>query len=123
MPTSHQRLGAAILALATAACGAHNVATAGLPRAGPEGYAIVQVENDNIRDMRIYVRPHGGAQRFRLGTANGMETTVLKIPRTMTTGVTELVFEISPIAGGGSAFSQKITVNQGEAIELRIPPD
>lgn|SRR4026208_77125 len=89
---------------------------------GPEGYGVVTVENQNIRDMRVYVRPNAGGARFRLGTANGLETTTFKIPRTMTTGVTEMVFELVPLGGGGSQFSQKITVNQGEELVLRIPP-
>jgi hypothetical protein len=93
-----------------------------VPPPGPEGYAVVRVENQNIRDMRIYVRPGGGGSRFRLGTANGLETTQLKIPRTMVTGVTDLVFEITPIGGGGSSFSERITAAPGEEIVLRIGP-
>jgi hypothetical protein len=111
----------AALAGATLACGGNRVQS--MPEAsGPEGYATVRVENQNIRDMKIYVRPGTGASRFRLGTANGMETTMLKIPRTWVTGITELTFEISPIAGSGSAFSEKITANPGEEIVLRIGP-
>ena len=120
MLKTHHILTAA-LAGATLACGGNRVQP--LPEAnGPEGYANVRVENQNIRDMKIYVRPGTGAGRFRLGTANGMETTVLKIPRTWVTGITELTFEITPIAGGGSAFSEKITASPGEEIVLRIGP-
>lgn len=115
---------AALATLVAAGCGGRNRSDGLAPDAnlGPEGYGIVQVENQNIRDMRIYVRPGAGGSRFRLGTANGLETTRLKIPKTMVTGVTELVFEISPLGGGGSQFSQKITASPGEEIVLRIPP-
>ena len=114
----------ALAALLALGCGGRNRSDALAPDAnlGPEGYGVVQVENQNIRDMRIYVRPGAGGARFRLGTANGLETTRLKIPKTMVTGITELVFEISPLGGGGSQFSQKITAGPGEEIVLRIPP-
>ena len=120
MPKSRFIVQAALATLIVAGCGGHNRTEASL---GPEGYGVVRVENQNIRDMRIYVRPGAGGARFRLGTANGLETTTLKIPRTMVTGVTELTFEVTPLGGGGSQFSQKITANPGEEIILRIPPN
>lgn len=113
---SHPVLQAAILVIAMAGCGG-NRAESGL---APDETATVQVENDDIRDMRIYVRPGAGGSRWRLGTATAMGTTSLKIPRTMVTGITELVFEIAPLGGGRSQFSQRITVNSGEQIVLRI---
>ena len=116
---SHHILCAAFTTLVLSGCGGQKPAET-VP--GPEGYGTVRVENNNIRDMRIYVRPGAGGSRFRLGTANGLETTLLKIPRTMVTGVTELVFEITPIGGGGSSFSERITANAGEEIILRIGP-
>lgn len=88
---------------------------------GAEGYGTVQVENHNIRDMRVYLRPVGGGARYRLGTANALETTALKIPMTMIAGITELVFEVTPL-GGGSQFSERVTVNPGDEIVLRIGP-
>ena len=117
MFTRHQFLAIALAAVALPGCGRNSAQT----NPGPEGFATVRVENDNFRDMRVYVRPGAGGARYRLGTANGMEVTVLKIPRTMTTGITELTFEIQPMGGGGSQFSQKITVGGGEEIVLRIP--
>jgi hypothetical protein len=120
MLKTHYLLTAAF-ATAALACGGNRVQS--LPEAsGPEGYATVRVENQNIRDMRIYVRPGSGASRFRLGTANGLETTSLKIPRTWVTGITELTFEVSPLGGGARSFSEKITANPGEEIVLRIGP-
>jgi hypothetical protein len=110
---------AALATLVVAGCGGN---VSDVPPPGPEGYAVVKVENQSIRDMRIYVRPGAGGSRFRLGTANGLETTMLKIPKSMVTGVTELVFEINPLGGGGSSFSEKITASPGEEILLRIAP-
>ncbi len=114
-------LTAALATVTVVACGG-NPPPVPEPPGGAEGYATVRVENQNLRDMRIYVRPGAGGSRFRLGTANGMETTMLKIPRTWVTGITELTFEISPIAGSGSSFSEKITASPGEEIVLRIGP-
>jgi len=118
MLKSHNVLQAALAAVVLTGCG-------GSPRTetvpGPEGYGTVRIENQNIHDMRVYVRPGGGGARFRLGTAPALETTTLKIPKTMVAGITELVFEITPL-GGGSQFSEKVTVNQGDEIVLRIGP-
>jgi hypothetical protein len=124
MLKTHHIMTSALATLAITACGGGNRATTDTAPApgGTEGYAVVRVENQNIRDMRIYVRPGAGGSRFRLGTANGLETTLLKIPRTMVTGVTDLTFEITPLGGGGSQFSEKITANPGEEIVLRIGP-
>ena len=57
-----------------------------------------------------------------IGTANGLQATTLKIPRTLVTGVTDLTFEIVPIGGGRPSFSQKVTVSPGEQVVLRISP-
>ena len=118
---SRHILQVALVTMAAASCGGSYRTEEGLPPADAQGYATVRIENENISDMRIYVRPNSTGSRFRLGTANGMETTTLKIPRSFVTGVTQLLFEISPISGGGSQFSQTITVNPGDEIVLRIP--
>lgn len=115
----HRILQAAIATLVVTGCGGN---PSEAPPPSPEGYAALRVENNNIRDMRIYVRPGAGAARFRLGTANALETTVLKLPKTMVTGVTDLTFEIVPLGGGGSQFSERVTAHPGEEILLRISP-
>jgi hypothetical protein len=109
----------ALATLVVAGCSAN---TSEAPPPGPEGYANVRVENQSTQDMRIYVRPGGGGSRFRLGTVVGLQTVVLKIPRTMVTGVTDLVFEIDPLSGARSSFSERITARPGEEIVLRIGP-
>jgi len=121
MIKTYHILTAMFAGITVAACGGNPPPAIPEP-GGAEGYATVRVENQNIRDMRIYVRPGAGGSRFRLGTANGMETTVLKIPKTWVTGITDLTFEITPLGGGGSSFSEKITANPGEEIVLRIGP-
>ena len=121
MLKTHYILTAALAGLTATACGGYRAEPTPEP-GGTAGYATVRVENQNIRDMRIYVRPGGGGSRFRLGTANALETTVLKIPKTWVTGITDLTFEITPLGGGGSSFSERITANPGEEIVLRIGP-
>lgn len=110
---------AALATLLVTGCGG---SSSEVPPPSPEGYANVRVENQSITDMRIYVRPGAGGSRFRLGTVSGLETAVLRIPRPMVTGVTELVFEIDPLGGGRSSFSERITAHPGEEILLRIGP-
>jgi len=107
-----------VLAAVALGCGGNRLETD--PGAGD--FAAVRVENNSIRDVRIYVRPGAGGARFHLGRANGLQATGLRIPRTMVTGITELTFEIVPLSGGGSQFSEKITARPGEEIVLRIPP-
>lgn len=118
MLKSRYLFAAAVASLVVAGCGG-NRAQAGLP---PAGYALVRVENNDISNMRIYVRQGPVGSRFRLGTAPGMQTSTFKIPQTMVNGVTELIFEITPQGGGRSQFSQRVTVASGEEIELRISP-
>ena len=92
------------------------------PAADPEQYAAVRVENQNGVDMRIYVRPGAGGARYRLGNANALQTTMMRIPRTLISGPTDLVFEITPLGGSGRAFSERVTARPGEEILLRIGP-
>lgn len=111
-------LALALLTLAAPGCGGNR----GYENLSPDDAAMLRVENNNIQDMRIYVRPNAGGSRWRVGTANGLSTTLLKIPKTLVTGVTDLVFEISPIGGGASSRSERITASPGEEIVLRISP-
>ena len=107
-----------LLTVAAPGCGGNR----GYENLSPEEASVLRVENNNIRDMRVYLRPGAGGERFRIGTANGLTTTIMKLPRTMVTGVTQVVFELVPIGGGGRSFSEQITIHEGEEIVLRISP-
>lgn len=109
---------AALATLVAAGCGGSSQA----PPPSPEERATVRVENQSTLTMTVYVRPGAGGSRFRLGTVNGLETTVLPLPRTMVTGTTDLVFEIDPLGGTRNSFSERITAHPGEEIVLRIGP-
>lgn len=104
-------------AMALTGCGGRNTAEPGIV---PDEATTLSVENNNFSDMRIYV--HQGGQRIRLGTANGKTTSAFKVPKSVMFGATSLRFEAVPIGGRGSAISETITVNPGEAITLRLPP-
>jgi hypothetical protein len=93
------------------------------PGAGlaPEDTAAIRVENENIADMRISIfrAPSGAA--YRLGIARGLQTTTLRVPRSIVTGVNEVTFEITPLSGGYTRFTRTITISPGDEIVVRIP--
>jgi hypothetical protein len=61
------------------------------------------------------------AQRQRLGTANALSTTRLRIPDNIIFGVTSLRFEVDPLGSRQTPISEQITVAAGEEVMLRIP--
>lgn len=79
---------------------------------------VLQVENDNFSDMRIYVIR--GSQRTRLGIATGKSKTSFTIPASVAFGITTLRFEAVPIGGRVATFSEEITVNQGDTLTIQI---
>ena len=102
---------------AVAGCSRNTVDT-NLP---PEQTTSIQVENENISDMRISIRRAPSGATYRLGTARGAQTTSLAVPRSIITGVNEVTFEITPISGGMRTFTRTITISPGDTILLRIP--
>ena len=102
---------------AVAGCSRNTVDT-NLP---PEETTSVQVENENISDMRISIRRPPSGAVYRLGTARGTQTTSLSVPRSIITGVNEVTFEITPLTGGARTFTRTITISPGDTIILRIP--
>jgi len=79
---------------------------------------VLEVENDNFSDMRIYVVR--GSQRTRLGIATGKSKTSFTIPASVVFGITSLRFEAVPIGGRVATFSEEISVNQGETLTIQI---
>lgn len=105
-----------ILLLAAAAC----TTAAGRKHAADTPRTTVSVDNQALLDMTIYVI--NGSQRLRLGTARGLNTTVLTIPPTVLFGASSLGFQADPIGGNRSPVSETISVSEGDEIVLRIPP-
>jgi hypothetical protein len=108
---------AALALLALAGCAGHNRSEQAV---APDLPPTLRVENDNTSDMKVYLVRSG--QRMRIGTANALGVTVLKLPRTVINGVTQLRFLIVPIGGNRAEISEEITANPGEEIVLRILP-
>jgi hypothetical protein len=86
----------------------------------PSTAAMLQVENRGFADMVIYaVR---GAQRVRLGLANGNSTKAFTIPTTLIRGSGPLRFLADPIGGRRSPISEEMLVHPGDIVTLTIPP-
>lgn len=105
------------MALALAGCGGHNNTEPGLI---PDQRTVLRVDNQSFNDMRIYVVQ--GGQRIRVGTANGKNESVFKLPKSVISGYTTIRVQAVPIGANGSSISQEITVTPGEDLSLRISP-
>ena len=110
-------LAAALAALDLSGCAGHLREEQAV---APDLPAMVRVENNNTSDMKVYLVQSG--QRMRIGTANALGVTMLKLPRTVINGVTELRFLIVPLGGNRAEISERITANPGEEIVVRILP-
>lgn len=78
----------------------------------------VTVRNDAFWDANIYLLR--GAERRRLGTANGNSSATFVVPRSMVFGLTELRFAVDWIGRSGGAASETIVAQPGDHIELVI---
>lgn len=81
---------------------------------------MLQVENRGFADMVIYAI--SGAQRVRLGLANGNSTKSFTIPVTLLRGAGPLRFLADPIGGNRSPISEEMAVQPGDIVTLTIPP-
>jgi hypothetical protein len=81
---------------------------------------MLQVENRGFADMVIYAI--SGAQRLRLGLANGNSTKSFTIPVTLIRGAGPLRFLADPIGGSRSPVSEEMAVRPGDIVTLTIPP-
>ena len=81
---------------------------------------MLQVENRGFADMVIYAI--SGAQRVRLGLANGNSTKSFTIPVTLIRGAGPLRFLADPIGGNRSPISEEMVVQPGDIVTLVIPP-
>ena len=76
------------------------------------------VRNDNYLDFNIYLVQ--GSQRVRIGTARGLSTTRLRIPKEYVFGVSVLQFMADPIGGTVTPVSERINVTPGDEVHLQI---
>jgi hypothetical protein len=114
MPLSPARLIGVLGVVVLSAC------FGGRPRA-PGEPAKVEVDNRAFADMNVYVVDAGGARR-RIGTANGLTTTVLTIPQSAVGNGREILFVVDPIGGARTSHTNRIYVGPGDEVRLVIPP-
>lgn len=86
----------------------------------PMAPTYVEVQNRAFLDMTIYVVRSG--QRVRLGQVSGNSTATFEIPKTMVNPGLPIRFQADPIGSSRTPFSQEISVNPGDTVQLQIPP-
>src|SRR6476659_7895456 len=73
---------------------------------------ILEVDNQNVLDMNVYVMR--GSERIRLGTASGLHISHLKIPPDLIFGSTALRFLADPIGANRLPVSDEISISPGD---------
>lgn len=86
----------------------------------PMAPTYVEVQNRAFLDMTVYVVRSG--QRVRLGQVSGNSTATFELPRTMVNPGLPIRFQADPIGSSRTPFSQEISVNPGDTVQLTIPP-
>ncbi len=81
---------------------------------------FVEVDNSAYLDANVYAMQ--GYRRVRLGTAIGLLTTKLEIPRYLVDPGLPLRFVIDPIGGRRASVSDELVVYQGDTVGLYVPP-
>ena len=84
----------------------------------PDQPAYLVVENTLTEPFRMYVSD--GAQRLPVGTVNPLSTTRLRIPPSMVFPAISLEFLAVPVGGSNPAISERLVVNPGDEIHLRL---
>lgn len=113
----HIRKVACIALIGLAGCAA---STQSGPARPEQPATTVQVENQNFLDMTIYLVQNG--RRFRLGDVPGVSTRTMVIPERFIFGISSLQFQADPLGSSRAPISQSISVSQGDALRLIIPP-
>jgi hypothetical protein len=125
-----KRLGAGMvvfLMLAAAACASHAPDEAGpapISRSDSAGDSTglqVQIDNQNINDMSIYLLRSGA--RFLVGQAGGLSKTTLTIPEAMTPTDLRVRLIAEPIGGSRPIATPVLIVPAGQRIFWSIGSD
>lgn len=85
----------------------------------PNTPSMLRVENQGFSDMVIYVV--NGAQKIRLGIANGNATRTFTLPAQYT-GSGPVRFLADPIGSTRTPVSDELVVRPGDIVSLIIPP-
>jgi len=118
---------AVFLLLAAAACASHAPDEAGPPPISRADSAEastglqVQVDNQNINDMNIYLLRSGS--RFLVGQAGGLSKTTLTIPEAMSPGDLRVRLIAVPIGGSRPITTPVLIVPPGQRVYWSIGSD
>jgi hypothetical protein len=118
---------AVFLMLAAAGCASHAPGEAGpapISRADSARDSTglqVQVDNQNINDMNIYLLRSGS--RFLVGQAGGLSKTTLTIPEAMTPGDLRVRLIAEPIGGSRPISTPVLIVPPGQHVYWSIGSD
>jgi hypothetical protein len=118
---------AVFLMLAAAACASHARDVAGpapISRADSARDSTglqVQIDNQNINDMSIYLLRSGA--RFLVGQAGGLSKTTLTIPEAMTTTDLRVRLIAEPIGGSRPIATPVLIVPPGQRVYWSIGSD
>jgi hypothetical protein len=111
-----QSLSLLLLLAATAACGwraAHD------PSMPPAPRTTVQIWNQALVDMNVYVQTESG-QRMRLGMVPGSGSRTFVIPQGMVIDKTRLRFQADPIGADALSTSEDLMVHPGDQLSLTL---
>ena len=118
MPPLLRGTGLLIFTLACSSGGTPDTA----PEPDPDDQPTVRIENRASLDMDIYAIRSDRPQPIRLGFAPGGETTVFRLPATVTAGASSIRFEARPVRRSGqSVVSELFGIHVGE-ITWSVPP-
>ena len=88
----------------------------------PAPVTVVDVVNQGLPEMDVYVARTPSPSLIHLGIAPGNVTTRLTIPDSlMVTGSTSLKFFADPVGRVRTSVSSTIVVHRGDVVTLRIP--
>jgi hypothetical protein len=114
MLTRHVLFAAAVLATGACAAIQRSPTVASPP-------AVLMVDNRSTDMLRVYMYPSGGV-RTRLGDAEALTITRLRIEGSLLRGAGDVQFVTEPIAGTGASRSQSIYVAPGDTVRLIVQP-
>ena len=110
------RTGLAGLVILAAACGSGR--TAPTSPAPESGKTMVEIDNQNISDMSVYLLDRG--TRVYLGQAGGLAKTALTIPSGVVRGTWEVRLLAEPIGGLSSFRTPRLMVPPGQNVYWSI---
>lgn len=105
-----------LLALAGAACGSLGGERRDPTIAPPENVVVLQVDNQNFKDARIYVFWNSSRDRVGMVTGNTRQTFRIRGQEG------QMRVQVDFVAGGGFT-TDALQVWRGETIQLVIPPN